>query len=93
MDRIEKRCLQQLFVAAGTCLSSHCLATTGGYTDRQSLLLFYTDSIGNDASIQTHRQMGGIYEMRRRDGLRCQDIDTKFHKVWLRHSKAARRDT
>jgi hypothetical protein len=29
-----KRHLQQFLVAAGTCLSSRCLATIGGYTDR-----------------------------------------------------------
>jgi hypothetical protein len=28
-----KRRIQQFFVAAGTCLQSRCLATTGGYTD------------------------------------------------------------
>jgi hypothetical protein len=37
--------------------------------------------------IQTHRLMGGIYEIRRWDGLRCHDIYTKFHKDWLRPSK------
>jgi hypothetical protein len=29
--------------------------------------------------IQTHKLMGGIYEVRRSDGLRCHDIHTKFH--------------
>jgi hypothetical protein len=36
--------------------------------------------------IQTQRLMGGIYELRRWDRLRCQDIYTKFHKDWFRHS-------
>jgi hypothetical protein len=37
--------------------------------------------------IQTYRLMGGIYEIRRWDGLRCHDINTKFHKDWFTHSK------
>jgi hypothetical protein len=36
--------------------------------------------------IQIHRLMGGIYEVRRSDGLRCHDTHTKFHKDWFRHS-------
>jgi hypothetical protein len=32
--------------------------------------------------IQTQRLMGGVYEARRSDGLRCYDIRTKFHKDW-----------
>jgi hypothetical protein len=31
--------------------------------------------------------MGGIYEVRRRDGLKCHNIHTKFHTDWFRHSK------
>jgi hypothetical protein len=31
--------------------------------------------------------MGGIYEVRRWNGLRCHDILIKFHKDWFRHSK------
>jgi hypothetical protein len=34
-----------------------------------------------------HRLMGGIYEVRRRDGLRCYDIHIKFHNVWFRRSE------
>jgi hypothetical protein len=41
--------------------------------------------------IQTHRPMGGIYEVRRWDGLRCHDLHTKFHKDWVRHSEVYRR--
>jgi hypothetical protein len=39
--------------------------------------------------------MGGIYEVRRWDGLRCHDIYiyTKFHKDWLRHSEVNMRDS
>jgi hypothetical protein len=37
--------------------------------------------------IETHRLLGGIYEVRRLDGLRCHDIHTKFHKDWFSHSK------
>jgi hypothetical protein len=35
----------------------------------------------------TERLMGGIYEVRRWDGLRCHDIHTKFHIDSFRHSK------
>jgi hypothetical protein len=44
----------------------------------------------------THRLMGEIYEVRRRDGLKCHDIYiyiyiyTKFQKDWLRHLKVNR---
>jgi hypothetical protein len=37
-------------------------------------------SNGRGIHMQTHKLMGGIYEVRRWDGLRC-------HKDWLRHSK------
>jgi hypothetical protein len=40
--------------------------------------------------IQTCRQMGGIYEVRQWDRLRCHDIHTEFHKEWFRHSKVGR---
>jgi hypothetical protein len=36
--------------------------------------------------ILTHRLMGGIYEVRRWDWLRCHDMH-KFRKDWLTHSK------
>jgi hypothetical protein len=42
---------------------------------------------------QTHRPMGGIYEVRRWDGLRYRDMHTKFHKDWFRHSNLDRGDT
>jgi hypothetical protein len=29
-----KQCLQQFFIAAGTCLQSHCLTIIGEYTDK-----------------------------------------------------------
>jgi hypothetical protein len=67
--------LLRVFVAAGTCLSSHSLATIGGI------------------HIQTHRLMGGIYEVRRWGGLRCHDIHTKFHTDWFQHSEVIRGDT
>jgi hypothetical protein len=31
--------------------------------------------------------MGGIYEIRHSEELRCHDTHTKFHKDWFRHSK------
>jgi hypothetical protein len=39
------------------------------------------------------RCKGGIYEVRSRDELRCHDINTEFHKDWLRHSKVDKGDT
>jgi hypothetical protein len=38
-------------------------------------------SVDKEINIQTHRLLGGIYEVRRSDGLICHD------KVWLRHLK------
>jgi predicted phosphatase len=38
-----------------------------------------------------HRLMGGIYEVRRWDGLKCHDIHTEFRKDKFRHSKVDRR--
>jgi hypothetical protein len=40
--------------------------------------------------IQSQRLMGGIYVVRRWDGLRCHDIHTKFHQDWSRHWKVNR---
>jgi hypothetical protein len=37
--------------------------------------------------MQTLRLIGGIYEVRRRDELRCHDIHAKFRKDWFTHSK------
>jgi hypothetical protein len=37
--------------------------------------------------MQAHTLMGGTYEVRRWDELRCHDIHTKFYKDWFRHSK------
>jgi hypothetical protein len=44
---------------------------------------------GNDRGIhiQTHRLMGGTYEVCHWDRFRCHDIHTKCHKNWFRHSK------
>jgi hypothetical protein len=36
--------------------------------------------------VQTHRLMGGIYELRRSDGCRCHDIHIKFERDWFRDS-------
>jgi hypothetical protein len=50
----------------------------------------FTDPLhSNDKGIyiQTHKSMGGIYEVGRCDGLRCLDICTKFHKDWFSYSK------
>jgi hypothetical protein len=43
--------------------------------------------------IQTHRLMGGIYEVCHWDGLRCHDIHMNFHQDWFSHSKVDRGDT
>jgi hypothetical protein len=37
--------------------------------------------------------MGGIYEVRRLDGLRCHNVHTKVYEDWLEHSKVDRGDT
>jgi hypothetical protein len=37
--------------------------------------------------MQTHTLMGRMYEVRRRDGLRCHDFHINFHKDLFRHSK------
>jgi hypothetical protein len=50
----------------------------------------FTDPLPSNIHIQTHRLMGGIYDVRRWDGLRCHD--TKFHTDWLRLSKIDTRD-
>jgi hypothetical protein len=41
--------------------------------------------------VQEHRLLRGVYEIRRLDGLRCHDVDTKFHEDLFRHSKVKRR--
>jgi hypothetical protein len=42
--------------------------------------------------IQTQRLMGGFYEERRWDGLRCRDMHTKFLKYWFSHSNVSKGD-
>jgi hypothetical protein len=37
--------------------------------------------------------MGGIYEVRRSDGLKCYDMHIKFHKDWFNHSYVIIEDT
>jgi hypothetical protein len=53
--------------------------------------LFTEPLPSNDSEkhIQTHRLVGGTYEVRRWDGLQCHGIHTKFHKDWSRDSKVA----
>jgi hypothetical protein len=69
-----------VFIAAGTCLLSRCLAIKG-YT-LSSLCLATVRGI----NIQSHRLMEGIYEVRRWDRLRCHGIHTEFHKDWFTYS-------
>jgi hypothetical protein len=49
----------------------------------------------NDKRICTerHKLVRGIYEVRRSNGLRFQDIRTKFRIDWFRHSKVNMEDT
>jgi hypothetical protein len=47
----------------------------------------------NGIHIQTRGLMGGIYEVRRCDRLRCNDIYTKFHKDFFRQSEVYKGDT
>jgi hypothetical protein len=37
--------------------------------------------------------MGVIYELSRYDGLRCNDMHTKFRRNWFRHPKVDKGDT
>jgi hypothetical protein len=37
--------------------------------------------------IETHRVMGGIYEVHGWGGFSCHDIHTKFHKDWFGYPK------
>jgi hypothetical protein len=71
-DRMER--VQQFYVCA-------CIRCRGD--------VFTEPLPSNDKRIQmeTHRLMGGIYELRRWDGLRCRNIHTEFHKDWFKHSK------
>jgi hypothetical protein len=64
--------LLRVFVAAGTCLPSRCLAMKGG--------IFTAPFLSNDRR-DIHRLMGGVYEVRRWDELRCHDIHTKFVQI------------
>jgi hypothetical protein len=43
--------------------------------------------------IQTHRLIGGIYEVHQADGLRCHDIHKNFSEVWFMHSEVDRKYT
>jgi hypothetical protein len=54
--------LLRVFVAAGTCLQSRCLAQKGG--------IHITEPLPSNDKRDTHtdRLMGGIYEVRRREG-------------------------
>jgi hypothetical protein len=85
-----KRRLQQPFVAAGTSLSSYYLVTTGGYIDRstvQLLLCVFVPCRCLATTGETHRLMGGLYEVLPWVGIRCHDMYAKFNKDWFRHSK------
>jgi hypothetical protein len=71
----QKTMPKKLFSAAGTSLPSCYLAMIEGY----SLPNPCQATIGG-IHVQTHRLMGEIYEVRRWDGLRCNDTHTKFRK-------------
>jgi hypothetical protein len=43
----------------------------------------FTLLLPSNIHIQTHRLMGWIYKVRHWYGLRCNDIYTRFHKVWF----------
>jgi hypothetical protein len=44
--------------------------------------IYFTEPLLNNGrrDTQAHRLMGGMFEVRRRDELRCHDIHTKVHK-------------
>jgi hypothetical protein len=89
--------LQQFFVAAGTALPSSYLATVGEYTYSQThssnisyvvacILcrgnVFIEPLCSNDRrDAQTYRLMGGIYELRRWDVLRCHKYIPSFINI------------
>jgi hypothetical protein len=47
----------------------------------------------NDRWINIHKLMGGIYEVRHCDELRCHDVHTRFYEDWFRYSNLIRGDT
>jgi hypothetical protein len=47
----------------------------------------FTERLPSNVRIRRHRLMGGIYEVRRSDGLRCHE----FHEDYFRHSGVSRR--
>jgi hypothetical protein len=76
-----KRDVQQLF---SCCVCIRC---------RDNLFTVALPSNDRGLHIQTHRLMGGIYEVRHWHGLTCHDIHIKFHKDWFMHWKVIRGDT
>jgi hypothetical protein len=76
--------LLRVFVAAGTCLPSRCLAPKKGIHLSEP----FPSNDRGDA--RTDRLMRGIYEVRRSDRDSYHDIHTKFHKNYSRHSKVIR---
>jgi hypothetical protein len=76
-----------VYVAAGTCLPSRCLAIKRGIHFTEPL------HINDRRDTHTDRLMGGIYEVGRWDGHSCHDIHVKFYKDWFRHSEVNRGDT
>jgi hypothetical protein len=76
-----KRRVQKFFHCC-TCIRCHCN-------------VFTQPLPGNDRRIhiETHRLMGGIYEVRRWDGFSCHYIHTKFHNNWFSHSNVNKGDT
>jgi hypothetical protein len=72
----------RVFVTAVTFLLSRFLASKGVIHITETL-----PSNDREVHIQTHRLIGGVYEVLRSNALSCYDTHTKFHKEWFRHSK------
>jgi hypothetical protein len=47
----------------------------------------FTEQLPSNINIHTHILLGGIYEVRRSDWLRCHDIQAEFHNDMFRHLK------
>jgi hypothetical protein len=73
--------LIRLVAAAGTRSPSRCLAPKGRIHLTEPL------SCHNRIHADTHRLMGGVYEIRRWDWLGCRHTRTKFHKDSFSHSE------
>jgi hypothetical protein len=83
--------VQQFFYSCLYSLPQECLYLAVAWQRKEGFTSpnFCLATIGG-IHVQTQRLMGGIYEVRRWDILRCSNIHTKFHENCFRHSKVNR---